>query len=448
MRLQAITPKAIAQPSEAAAALTSGAVDSRTMRRGASLMVIFTGVASALNYASNLAFSRALSTTGYGELTALLAFSVVLAVPTGAAQTVIAERVAVHMADGRIDRVRYLVRHALAHVGVIAVLGGAIYIAAIPLVVKAFSLEHWGPAAALAPLIVLAFIQPVALGVLQGLDRFRAFGVMLMCIAVGRIAFGLPWALAGGGAGGALAGQALGMLVVLLTAGWLMRDLLLPRGSGAARSGFKRKPDTRTVSASAAFVCFAVISNLDIVLAKIFMSGHDSGIYAALATIGKVVLFLPAAVAVVMVPNAARAEMSAGESSRVLRVAAMFVGGIAVVAAIPAVLAPHLVIDLMFGSKYSEASQGILPMVIAGGALAMTNLLVVYAVAIRDKRWTLLLVIGVTLQVVGISLFHGSPTQVATVQACVAVVVLALNELWFHSIVFPTKAPARRFVRK
>ena len=97
-----------------------------------------------------------------------------------------------------------------------------------------------GPAIALTAFIMLAFLQPIALGVLQGMERFAAFGFMQLAIAVSRIALGVPWVLAGGGSGGAIGGQALGVAVVLVATAWLMRDLVPPRGSGAATAGLKR----------------------------------------------------------------------------------------------------------------------------------------------------------------------------------------------------------------
>ena len=102
-------------------------------QKGATLMVVLTLVASAINYGSNVIFSHVLGPAGYGELTALFALSIVLAVPTGAAQTMIAERVAVFTSSGEMHRVRYLVRHAFAHVSVIAVVVGLVYLAATPL---------------------------------------------------------------------------------------------------------------------------------------------------------------------------------------------------------------------------------------------------------------------------------------------------------------------------
>jgi O-antigen/teichoic acid export membrane protein len=397
-------------------------------------MVVLSTLASMTNYASNIVFSRILDPVGFGELTSLLAFAVILSVPTNAAQTVIAERIAVYRAEGRSDVVAYLLRHAAAHVWVIALAVGALYTACIPLVIDVLGLRHPGPAIALAPLVVLMFVQPIALGALQGLDRFLAFGVMVLAIAVSRISFGVPWVEAGGGPGGAIAGQAVGMIVVLLGSAWLLRLNVSRGGSGAARAGLRRRPDVRSIGASAAFVAFAVISNLDVVLARLYLSHHDAGVYAAVATVGKVITFLPAAIAVAVVPSAARAHHSTGDSNRVLRVAAALVAGTALLAAVPAVIDPDLVISVMFGHGYEAARSGVLPIVAAGAGLAMVNLLVVYSIAIRDQQWAWVLALGAGIQITGITLFHGSPAQVAMVQAVMSVVILAINEYWFHSV--------------
>ncbi|MFP5369224.1 MAG: lipopolysaccharide biosynthesis protein [Actinomycetes bacterium] len=413
----------------------------REMGRGALWLSVLTLVASGVNYLSNLVFSRLLEPASFGDLTALLALSVVVAVPTAAAQTRTAERVAVYHASGDERTIRYLVRHALAHLATLAVIATGIYVALIPLVVEALDLRAWGPAAALAPLIFFSFLFPVLLGTLQGLGRFVIFGAIAVAIAVARLAFGIPWVQAGGGSGGAIAGQALGMAACFGVLLWVMRGHVEPPGKGAAKHGIRRRPDVRAFAAGAAFVAFAVISNFDIVLAKVFLSPEESGLYAALATVGKVVTFLPAAVAVTMVPNAAR--VTGPERARVLRIAALFVLATTLVAAIPAALAPRLVIETMFGADYLAATSGVLPMVAAGSALSLLYLLVVFAVTIEDRRWTLLLIVGVVLQAGGIALFHDSPTQVAGVQAATVLLVLALNELLFHSLILKKREDRR-----
>ncbi len=398
-------------------------------------MVVLTLLASITNYASNIIFSRLLSTAAYGDLTALTAFIVIAAVPTGAAQTVVAERIAVFQAQGERDRVRYLIRHASAHIATIALVLGLIYTACIPLVKTVLGLQTVGPAIALAPLLVLAFFIPVAYGVLQGMERFVALGVLLLASASSRIVFGVPWTLlAGGGAGGPLIGQAFGNALALVGTAWLIRRYLIGRGTGAATSGIRRRPNQRTLIAGGAFIAFALISNLDVLLAKILLSPHAAGEYAALATIEKIVIFLPGAIAVVMVPSAAKARLTEGSAARVLRVAALLVVITTMLIAVPAAIAPHLVLETMFGQKYVGAAGGVKAIVCAGAGLALLYLLVVYTVAIQDRRWVWLLAGGVLLQVASISAFHSSPTEIATVQASVIALVLVINELIFHPV--------------
>lgn len=402
--------------------------------RATSVMVVLTLLASAINYGSNVVFSHLLSTAAYGDFTALIAVVVIAAVPTAAAQTVVAERVAVLLAQGNHDRVRYLIRHAVGHIVSIATVVGVIYVACIPLVEHALGLQAIGPAVALAPLLVLGLFVPVAAGVLQGMERFVALGSILLLVAVSRLAFGIPWTLAGGGAGGPLLGQALGTAIALVITAWLTRSYILKRGTGAATTGLRRKPDRRTLAAGGAFSAFAIIANLDVLLAKLLLSPHAAGEYAALATVEKIIIFLPGAVAIVMVPSAAKAVLAGHSSARVLRIAALLVLGTTLVVAVPAALAPHLVLRLMFGQKYVGAAAGVLPIVCAGGVLALLYLLVVYTVAIQDKRWVWLLAGGIVLQIGSILALHSSPVEVATVQATVVTIVLVANEFLFHPI--------------
>ncbi len=397
-------------------------------------MVGLTLLASITNYGSNVIFSRLLSPASYGDLTALIALSVIAAVPTGAAQTIVAERTAVLLANGEHDRARYMIRHAVAHVCTIALLFGLLYVACIPLIKPLLGLQAIGPAIALAPLLTFSLFLPVAYGVLQGMERFIALGAVMLVVAGSRVLFGVPWTLAGGGAGGPLFGQAVGCLLAMGTTVYLLRRYLLRRGTGAARTGLRRRPDRRTLAAGGAFIAFALISNLDVLLAKLLLSAHAAGEYAALATIEKIVLFLPAAVAVVMVPSAAKARHAGGSAGRVLRIASLLVAATTLLVAVPAALAPHLLLRLMFGPKYVNAAPGVLPIACAGAGLALLYLLVVYTVAVQERRWAWLLAGGVVLQVAGIAALHSSPAQIATVQACVIALVLVVNELIFHPI--------------
>ena len=406
-----------------------------TLGRATTVMIILTSTADICNYGSSLIFSHMLSTGAYGDLTALLALTTIVAVPTGAAQTVIAQRVAVLTAEGNVERLRYLIRYACAHAISLATVVGVVYIACIPLVKTALGLQSIGPAMALIPLIVLAVLIPVVYGVMQGMERFIMLGALTLVVAASRIAFGVPWVLANGAAGGPLFGQALGMMVAIAVALFTLRGYLLRRGTGAAASGLRRIPDRTTLAAAGAFVGFALLSNLDVLLAKLFLASHAAGEYAALVTVEKAIIFLPAAVAIVLVPAAAKARISKeGSSAKALRTAALLVAGTLLISAVPPLVAPHLLLRVMFGAKYQAAAAGLRPITVAGAALSLLYLLVVYTVAIQDKRWGRLLLSGVLIQASAIFLFHHSPTQIAWAQGASITIVLALNEIFFHPL--------------
>jgi len=397
--------------------------------------VALTQAANVVNYASNLVFSRQLGAVGFGELTSLLALALILAVPLGAAQTIVAERVAIAHAAGDQERVKFLARHALGHVLTLGSIVGVLYVAAIPLTVDVLDIREPGPVIALAPFVVLNFVATVASGVLQGTERFFALGWLIFTAAASRLALGLPWAAAGGGAGGAIAGQAVGLLVVLLVVGWRFREWWAPRGTRAAALGVRRRLDVRALSASGAFIGFALLSNLDLVLSRLFLDTDEAGIYAALSTIAKLVIFLPIAIAVVMVPRAVRAHADEPTKGRaVLRTAVGVAIGSSILVGLPAIAFPQLLVDMMFGDGYESARDGVLPMVIAGGGLATLYVICTYSVAIRDRRWLSLLVVGVLLQVGAISAFNDTPTDIAWAQAIVVLIVLGLNEIAFHSL--------------
>lgn len=404
---------------------------------GMTIMALLTAFANLLNYTSNLVFSRVLEPVGFGELTSLLALAVVISVPLAAAQTIIAEQIARARAARDVDRIRYLIRLSVGHVSTIAALVTAAYVFCIPLVMSALEIREPGPAIALAFLIPVTFFLPVVCGVLQGLELYIAFGVLLAATASSRLIFGVPWSLlAEGGAGGAIAGQALGLAVVLVLVGWRYRQLMPRRGSGAARRGLTRRLDLGEVTASGAFIGFALLSNLDLLLVRFYLDSTEAGVYAALATIAKIVVFFPAAVAVIMVPRAARAHAGESASSlRVLRVAALITLGAAIAVAVPGAVAPELLVSSMFGHDYEAAVGGVVPALVSGSLLAMLYLVCVYSVTIRHRRWVLLLVGGIALQVGLISLFHGAPAHVMWAQAATIALVLVANELLFHSLI-------------
>jgi O-antigen/teichoic acid export membrane protein len=135
----------------------------------------------------------------------------------------------------------------------------------------------------------------------------------------------------------------------------------------------------------------------------------------------------------IMVSSAAKARLE-GRGGEVLRQTARLAALAAALVVIPSILAPGLLLEVMFGGDYADARAGVLPSAIAGAALALLYVVCTYSVTVRDSRWIALLVGGIGLQATLITLFHESPEQVARMQALACGIVLLANELLFHSL--------------
>lgn len=393
-------------------------------------------LASMLNYGSNIAFGRLLAPEGYSELTSLLALTVILGVSATAAQTVLAERVAYYRSQGDSHTVRYLARHSLAHLGVIGVGVGLAVLIATPLLMEVLSIRQPGPIFALAALSVVSFVYPVGLGLTQGLERAGAYAALVVAAAAGRLIVGLIWVEFGGGAGGALGGQALGIALAGAGALFALRRYGLGGGHGAAKAGFRRRPDFRAVQASGAYTLFAIMGNVDVIAAKALMSGREAGYYAALSAIAKIIAYLPAAALVLIVPRTAAAVDARGRQA-VLRRGAAFSFVLMAVVAAPMVLAPGLALETMFGDEYSAAEPGMLFALLAGVGLGMIGLLVTYSVTIRHGRWQWTLVAGMLTFAFCAGIWHDTAADIARAQAIAVLMSLAVNEVLFHSLLRP-----------
>ncbi len=189
------------------------------------------------------------------------------------------------------------------------------------------------------------------------------------------------------------------------------------------------------MSASVGFVGIAVLSSLDLVLAKAFLPPAEAGFYAALTVVGKGILFLPIALSQVVVPPAVRSHHSERGRLAVLRRNTLPIAISCAVIGIPLVAAPSFWMGFIFGSAYSAAGPGVLPMVLAASAMSLLFLVLTFTVAIAEVRWSYLLLVGIVMQVVGIWFFHASPAQVAWVQAVVVGILVVINEFGPHPLV-------------
>lgn len=400
------------------------------LRQGA-VMFAATSLANVLDYAYNVAMGRLLSTDGYGVLVALQAALQIASVSLVVVRTVTARYAAGFLARAQLARAGAFFRGALRTM--------ALWGAAAALLLGLLS----GPVARLlqiptvAPVLVMAaallplIIKPVIGGALQGLQKFTALGALQVAHAAFRLLLGVLLVKLGLDAVGALAALPVG------TVGTVLLGLALLGGVLWRRTGTAHQVPTADLTRYAGatvvgLVSFAALVNMDALVVKHYFSPMEAGYYSMAVTLGKIVIFLPAAFAVVLFPKSAERHVQHRDSSRLLRLslAVTLLPCAGLTAAYFA--APGFILQSVFGAENPFAGPVLGLVALAMTGYALVNVWLNYFLSVERAGFVYALPVAVAAQFALLALFHATLVQVVTVVTLSSGGVLAVAEVWFH----------------
>jgi O-antigen/teichoic acid export membrane protein len=395
--------------------------------------------ANALNYAFNLVMSRLLGPADYGALGALLALVLVGTVPGVALQAVVARHTT--LAGEAVGRLWSRVLAAVVAVGAVL---GLLTMLASPAVAAFLHLPSLGPclwlAAALLPLPLLSAVQ----GMLQGREWFGALAAVLLVAAAGRLAVGVGLVEGGLGVSGALAATAIGSAVAVLVAvprlraqgGWERPRAVGWRwpGKGSSAAAFGGE----VAAAAAGVLGLLLLANVDVLLARHFLSAEASGLYAAGAVLTKIAFWAPQFVVTLVFPRL----VTAADRRRLLGRSAAVVAAAGAPLVVAAALAPGLAARLSFGEAYLDVGPTLPLFAALGTGLALVQLVLFTGMATADRGMYRLPLAAVAAEAALVALFlHGSVAEI--VGASLAVVAVLLTTGFALALRSPTGSPAR-----
>jgi O-antigen/teichoic acid export membrane protein len=409
--------------------------------RSGALIAAATAASILAAYVFLLAAGRLLGSEDYGSLAALLGVLTIVVIPAGALQLAISREISRRIATGDRSGAARLARSAMriAAVGTLPLLAVALALA-VPL--SRLLNIHSVPIVVLAILgLSTALFFPVAMGVLQGLQRFAAVAALyvlpwLVRLAVLGIAAALGYRL-----GGAVFATLAGAVVATAVALFLIREplrhkALLPR---AELMSFLRY----VWPVAFGLVAIALLTNVDVLIVKARFSADEAGAYGAASAFARVGFFLPAAILAVLFPRTAarqaRGEETADILGRTLFATAGFCGLLALVYAATGVG----LVSLTFGADFSEGGEILAPFALAMGLFSLTNVLVGYHLSRDETRYAWIVGAAVVVQVAALALIPSSLSGVVWTNVVVGVLLLAAHELFVGSSVPALRAALR-----
>jgi O-antigen/teichoic acid export membrane protein len=392
--------------------------------RAGAILLASSAAVTASSYLYNLICIRWLGPASYGDVAALTAVSTIVFLPLLGVQSALAREVARLRAHGESDAVSRLFRATLRRTTLFGAGVCVLFAAGAPLFAQYVDLG-WESVVVTGALIAVGSLMAICQGFLQGLARFGAIGASNAVYASLRPVLVIPLLLLGFGVAGAMAASALAALAGLVLVLRALRDA--DRGRHVA--GVRPRVENFGLVV-VGLLAFTLLTNVDLLVAKAFLSEDDAGTYASAALVGKLAAFVPAAaISPVLLPSVT-ARLQRGEDARdplrkSLVVAVVF--GLALTGVLMVV--PESFVAWLFGAGFADATPLLAPSAAAMTIYGILNVHLAFALATGDRPFVRLLGAGVAAQFALFAVLHGSGYQIISAMALAGLPVLVIHEI-------------------
>src|SRR3989304_3915658 len=267
------------------------------LRQGLVLILSMAAMNGA-NWLYHAVMSRALGPAGYGGLSALLGLLFIMTVPATTIQMGLSALVARREANQDAPFFAGVLTRWLRGFLLFGLVLSSVPLLLSPWLAALLRLASPVPVLIAGTVLISWLPLPVVRGLLQGVQRFWTLGASFITEGLLKLGVGVLLVSIGLGLRGAVAAISLGALGALALTMLGLRSRFDPRPAGVG-------PQDAVVFRSllpyaVAVASFTLLTQSDVVLAKILFPPGEAGVYAAASTAGKIILSLTAPLAVGM----------------------------------------------------------------------------------------------------------------------------------------------------
>lgn len=381
----------------------------RVLAKGLILVGAATLVGNGAAFIFNSVAARALTPAEFGAFGAMLGFLIIVSTLSLAIQALTARRVAVAAPGPERSRVEGEAIRLAVVVGIAITLFG--FAVSWPLGIL-YDIPYWALVMGVASLSFVVF-GTASMGIAQGREQHIRLSIGFISNGLGRAFIGILFVVIFpsiiGASAGMLIGCALGAVISYL--------VIAPRAW--SRSLFTGGYAEFGHIAHALLVLFT-LTNIDVQLARIFLTPDMSGEYAVGVLLAKIAFFLPNAIVIVLFP-----KMSNGDNRRAVYVATALTAVVGVCITLFASAFGDFVIGVLGGKQYVELGSEAWLFALEGSAFALVQVLLYARLAAQDRKAVAMVWVAlVALVTAVVFFFHNSVAQIVVT---VVIVSLALT---------------------
>ena len=401
--------------------------------------IIFAGrmVSNVGSYLYHLCTGRILGPAGYGELSSLISLLYIFGVPTSVLSTVLIKYFSRCKADNSPGEAKDLYIRMVQVLSKISVILLILFLIATPFIASFLNLTTPRSLIWVCIGFILSIFAWVNMSVMQGFQLFlwvSAFGtfgmIMKLVVSTPLAYFGVEWTIIGS------------VLAAVIAYGIFflpIRFILQAKRKLYPLS--KKELLLFSIPTFLTLLGLTSLYSMDIVLARHFLPPQQSGLYSAIATLGKVIFYASSAVVTVLFPVLSERTAKGEPAGKILGIALGLVGMISVVVTLIYFLFPGVVIHLLFGSSYDGATQYLGLFACFISLYSLGNVFVLTCLAVNKLSIWIITLITAIAQAILISLFHQTIMDIVFVNIGVtAVFVLSACVYYAYGNVRPEKS--------
>jgi O-antigen/teichoic acid export membrane protein len=377
------------------------------------------------NYLYHLLMGRMLGPADYGLLVSLISLLSILSIPLGAIGLTIVKFVSAFKGKKDLDAISFLFKKVNLWVLPFSLLLLLFFLIFAPLINSFLRLNSFLPLTILLIIILIGIFSSINKSFLQGLLRFgwlTASGTIEITVkllaAVILVTIGLK-------VNGALGSLVFSGLIALLISFWPLRFLWQSKQNNLKIGG--REILTFSIPVFFLTLSFTSLYSSDIILARHFLSGQETGFYAALSTMGKIIFFLAGPIITVMFPMISERHANGIKYKNLLLLSLGLVGMISFGGIIFYFLWPSFIIKIFYGSQYLSVASYLGLFAVFFSFYSLSYLLLNFYVSIKKTKIVILPVLAAIFQIIFIFLFHQNLLTITLIS-------VVINALLFFSL--------------
>lgn len=387
---------------------------SDSLIRASALMFLSSVIMNILNLIFWLYVVRKLSPVDYGTLNSLFSLWMIFGLPAGATYVVTTKFIAQFHSQNDYPKIRFFLYHLGRR---IFMLGGILFFLFILFssrIALFMNISSVSLVIASGILLFFSILTPIPAGILNGLQLFLAGAIigiasglikLILCVGLVALNFGVMGVMVG--------------LVLSTVMSLVLLILRVPKGLLVSHSIPAEQKILKFESIYSYFIpvsigifCTMVLTNIDVILVKHYFSPLEAGYYSVAQMIGKIVLFLPAAITAVMFPKLTNSYSQNEDTINILKKSLLIVGILCSTAAIISIIFPYFILKVLTGKVILQCIPLARLFALAMTFFALAQILGTYHLSTHNFKFIYIMAFFTALQTVLIILFHRKLTDI------------------------------------